>query len=166
MGLTQTRARCRSTNTALLFQAYQRAVTSNPDQLTAWQGLSKLYEKLVKEYKPDSTIESKDHIWNLNDVANAYSKILSLYSQTNNVEKYVTVSVKLVQLHQTKRKNLDDAVNVITERVDFLCDKPNENERLKDAYAELVRLISSEAQTNDVSDEKNAILCDALEKVV
>ena len=80
------------------------------------------------------------------------------------IEKYVNTSSKLVQLHQRKLNNLDNALAVLSERITFL-ESQSKGNHIKDAYIEMVRLISSEAQTKDISEKHNMALCGALEKV-
>ena len=147
-------------------QAYQRAVQSNPSQVTGWQGLVKLYEKILNDIKDDSSFENKNLKWNLDDVVNAYRKILSIYAQNVDIDKYVGISVKLVQLYQIKLRSLDSALDALSERIRFLETQTNEYTKVTEAYLEMVRLISSEAQANEVSDEKSMILCDTIEKVI
>ena len=151
---------------ASFLQAYKRAVTSNPSQLTGWQGLVKLYEKLLIGSKEDLTTDRSNRSWNLDDVVFAYRTILSIYSQTAEIEKYIVISAKLVQLYQSRLKTLDDALNTLSERIAFLQNQTNERAKINDAYVEMVRLISSEAQISEISEENNATLCNALEKVI
>ena len=150
----------------LFLQAYKRAVTSNPSQLTGWQGLVKLYEKLLNGSKEDLTTDKSNSSWNLGDVVSAYRTILSIYSQTSEIEKYIGISAKLVQLYQSRLKTLEDALNTLSERIEFLQNQKNERAKIKDAYVEIVRLINSEAQISEISEENNATLCNALEKVI
>ena len=126
----------------------------------------KLYEKILNDIKDDSSFENKNLKWNLDDVVNAYRKILSIYAQNVDIDKYVGISVKLVQLYQIKLRSLDSALDALSERIRFLETQTNEYTKVTEAYLEMVRLISSEAQANEVSDEKSMILCDTIEKVI
>ena len=73
----------------IISQAYQKAVENNPTQLTGWQGLTKLYEKVLNDGKTNESLENKDRKWSLHDVANAYINILLISSQNMDIEKYV-----------------------------------------------------------------------------
>ena len=86
------------------------------------------------------------------------------YAYIPYTKQYVNTSIKLVQLHQRKFNNLDNALTVLSERITFL-ENQSKGNHIKDSYMEMVRLISSEAQTKDISEKHNAALCDALEKV-
>ena len=91
---------------------------------------------------------------------------MSIYSQTSEIEKYIGVSAKLVQFYQSRLKTLEDALNTLSERIAFLQNQTNERAKINDAYVEMVRLIGSEAQISEMSEENNATLCNALEKVI
>jgi hypothetical protein len=80
------------------------------------------------------------------------------------IEKYVNISSKLVQLQQLRLHNLESALVVLSERITFLTNQ-NEHNKVKDAYIEMIRVINSEAQTKDISEKHYMILCGALEQV-
>ena len=141
-------------------------MASNPSQITGWQGLTKLYENVLEASKNNANFADSDRKWGLNDVVNAYRKILSICEETLDIDKFVGVSIKLVQLHQTRLHKLDDALEVLKDRILFL-EKQNESTKIKEAYVEMVQIISAEAQVTEVSsDERSILLCEALEKVL
>jgi len=76
----------------------------------------------------------------------------------------VNISSKLVQLQQLRLHNLDNALGVLSERITFL-QSQNDHNKVNDAYIEMIQVISSEAQTKDISEEHNMKLCGALEQV-
>ena len=137
---------------------------SNPSQLTGWQGLTKLYEKILNESQNDTTNESVDRKWNIEDVVTAYSKMLSICSQNVDVDKYINISTKLANLYQQKLNDLDSGLNVLSEKIGFL-ENQNENLKAKETQAEIVQMISSEGQTKSLDNQHNTKLCEAIEQV-
>ena len=132
--------------------------------MTGWQGLTKLYEKILNESQNDTTNESVDRKWNIEDVVTAYSKMLSICSQNVDVDKYINVSTKLANLYQQKLHDLDSSLNVLSEKVGFL-ENQNENLKVKETQAEIVQMISSEGQTKSLDNQHNTMLCEAIEQV-
>ena len=88
--------------------------------MTGWQGLTKLYEKILNESQNDTSNESVDRKWNIEDVLTAYSKMLSICSQNVDVDKYINISTKLANLYQQKLNDLDSGLNVLSEKIGFL----------------------------------------------
>ena len=132
--------------------------------MTGWQGLTKLYEKILNESQNDTTNESVDRKWNIEDVVTAYSKMLSICSQNVDVEKYINISTKLANLYQQKLNDLDSGLNVLSEKIGFL-ENQNENLKAKETQAEIVQMISSEGQTKSLDNQHNTKLCEAIEQV-
>ena len=132
--------------------------------MTGWQGLTKLYEKILNESQNDTTNESVDRKWNIEDVVTAYSKMLSICSQNVDVDKYINISTKLANLYQQKLHDLDSALNVLSQKIGFL-ENQNENLKAKETQAEIVQMISSEGQTKTLDNQHNAKLCEAIEQV-
>ena len=132
--------------------------------MTGWQGLTKLYEKILNESQNDTTNESVDRKWNIEDVVTAYSKMLSICSQNVDVDKYINISTKLANLYQQKLDDLDSGLNVLSEKIGFL-ENQNENLKAKETQAEIVQMISSEGQTKSLDNQHNTKLCEAIEQV-
>ena len=132
--------------------------------MTGWQGLTKLYEKILNESQNDTTNESVDREWNIEDVVTAYSKMLSICSQNVDVDKYINISTKLANLYQQKLNDLDSGLNVLSEKIGFL-ENQNENLKAKETQAEIVQMISSEGQTKSLDNQHNTMLCEAIEQV-
>ena len=132
--------------------------------MTGWQGLTKLYEKILNESQNDTTNESVDRKWNIEDVVTAYSKMLSICSQNVDVDKYINISTKLANLYQQKLHDLDSALNVLSQKIGFL-ENQNENLKAKETQAEIVQMISSEGQTKTLDNQHNTKLCEAIEQV-
>ena len=132
--------------------------------MTGWQGLTKLYEKILNESQNDTTNESVDRKWNIEDVVTAYSKMLSICSQNVDVDKYINISTKLANLYQQKLNDLDSGLNVLSEKIGFL-ENQNENLKAKETQAEIVQMISSEGQTKSLDNQHNTMLCEAIEQV-
>ena len=132
--------------------------------MTGWQGLTKLYEKILNESQNDTTNESVDRKWNIEDVVTAYSKMLSICSQNVDVDKYINISTKLANLYQQKLNDLDSGLNVLSEKIGFL-ENQNENLKAKETQAEIVQMISSEGQTKTLDNQHNTKLCEAIEQV-
>ena len=132
--------------------------------MTGWQGLTKLYEKILNESQNDTTNESVDRKWNIEDVVTAYSKMLSICSQNVDVDKYINISTKLANLYQQKLNDLDSGLNVLSEKIGFL-ENQNENLKAKETQAEIVQMISSEGQTKSLDNQHNTKLCEAIEQV-
>ena len=132
--------------------------------MTGWQGLTKLYEKILNESQNDTTNESVDRKWNIEDVVTAYSKMLSICSQNVDVDKYINISTKLANLYQQKLDDLDSGLNVLSEKIVFL-ENQNENLKAKETQAEIVQMISSEGQTKSLDNQHNTKLCEAIEQV-
>ena len=147
-----------------MLQAYQRAVKSNPSQLTGWQGLTKLYEKILNESQNDTTNESVDRKWNIPDVVTAYSKMLSICSQNVDVDKYINISTKLANLYQQKLNDLDGGLHVLSEKIGFL-ETQKEYLKVKETHAEIVQMISFEGQTKSLDNQHSTKLCEAIEQV-
>ena len=84
-----------------MLQAYKRASESCPEQVTAWEGLQKFYEK----QKPADT----DH------QLLVLQKLLQFH--LNDVSKFYDVSQKLAQL-QLERKDLDGAVETLQKQAE------------------------------------------------
>ena len=138
-------------------------MASNPTQLTGWQGLTKVYEKAL-EGSNQFDHDGRDRQWSLDDVAKAYSKILTICSQTADIDRYISISGKLSEFYQQKMKNLDKALEVLSEKINFL-ENHHDNSNIKDTYTNIIRLLSHESQTNELEEPKTAMLCTALEKV-
>ena len=132
--------------------------------MTGWQGLTKLYEKILNESQNDTTNENVDRKWNIEDVVTAYSKMLSICSQNVDVDKYINISTKLANLYQQKLNDLDSGLNVLSEKIGFL-ENQNENLKAKETQAEIVQMISSEGQTKTLDNQHNTKLCEAIEQV-
>ena len=132
--------------------------------MTGWQGLTKLYEKILNESQNDTTNESVDRKWNIEDVVTAYSKMLSICSQNVDVDKYINISTKLANLYQQKLHDLDSGLNVLSEKIGFL-ENQNENLKVKETQAEIVQMISSEGQTKSLDYQHSTKLCEAIEQV-
>ena len=132
--------------------------------MTGWQGLTKLYEKILNESQNDTTNESVDRKWNIEDVVTAYSKMLSICSQNVDVDKYINISTKLANLYQQKLHDLDNGLNVLSEKIGFL-ENQNENLKAKETQAEIVQMISSEGQTKSLDNQHSTKLCEAIEQV-
>ena len=131
--------------------------------MTGWQGLIKVYEKVLdgsEQYDNDG----KERSWNLEDVAKAYSKVLSICSHNADIERYVTVSGKLSEFYLRKTKNVDKALEVLSERITFL-ESHSDSGSIKETYTDIIRLLNSESQTNELDEKKTTMLCTALEKV-
>ena len=126
--------------------------------------MTKLYEKILNESQNDTTNESVDRKWNIEDVVTAYSKMLSICSQNVDVDKYINISTKLANLYQQKLNDLDSGLNVLSEKIGFL-ENQNENLKAKETQAEIVQMISSEGQTKSLDNQHNTMLCEAIEQV-
>ena len=87
-------------------QAYKKATEANPDQLTAWQGLSSFYEKRKDVKQGD-----------LEHLAVVYDKILKIFEDSDDMNKYYLTSEKLVNLHYEKLGNFHNAIKVIQARI-------------------------------------------------
>ena len=132
--------------------------------MTGWQGLTKLYEKILNESQNDTTNENVDRKWNIEDVVTAYSKMLSICSQNVDVDKYINISTKLANLYQQKLHDLDSGLNVLSDKIGFL-ENQNENLKVKETQAEIVQMISSEGQTKSLDNQHSTKLCEAIEQV-
>ena len=131
--------------------------------MTGWQGLIKVYEKVLdgsEQYDDDR----KERSWNLEDVATAYIKVLSICSQNTDIDRYIAVSGKLSEFYLRKTKNVDKALEILSERISFL-ENHSDCGNIKETYTDIIRLLNSESQTNELDEKKTTMLCTALEKV-
>ena len=132
--------------------------------MTGWQGLTKLYEKILNESQNDTSNESVDRKWNIEDVVTAYSKMLSICSQNVDVDKYISISTKLANLYQQKLNDLDSGLNVLSDKIGFL-ENQKEYLKVKETQAEIVQMISFEGQTTNLDNQHSTKLCEAIEQV-
>ena len=126
--------------------------------------MTKLYEKILNESQNDTSNESVDRKWNIEDVVTAYSKMLSICSQNVDVDKYINISTKLANLYQQKLNDLDSGLNVLSDKIGFL-ENQKEYIKVKETQAEIVQMISSEGQTKSLDNQHNTKLCEAIEQV-
>ena len=123
----------------------------------------KVYEKVLDGTERFDH-EDKERTWTLDDVANAYRKVMTISSQNSDIDRYTMVSTKLSELYHQKLKNLDMAVEVLSERILFL-ENQSDSHRVKETYTDIISLLNNESQTNDLDERKAIYLCNALEKV-
>ena len=123
----------------------------------------KVYEKVLDGTERLDN-EGKERPWTLEDVANAYRKVMTISSQNADIERYTMISTKLSELYHQKLKNLDKALEVLSERILFL-ENQSDNHKVKETYTEIIRLLNTESQTTDLDERKTTHLCNALEKV-
>ena len=131
--------------------------------MTGWQGLVKVYEKAL-DGSNQCIQDGKERAWSLDDVANAYSKILAICSQNADIERYNNTSTKLAEFYHLKLNDLNQALGVLTEKVSFM-ENQGDSGKIRETYAVIIRLLCSESQTNDLNECHTTLLCTALEKV-
>ena len=127
----------------MILQAYKRAAESCPEQLTAWEGLQKFYEK----QKPSDT----DH----------YLSVLLKLSQfhQNDASKFYDVSQKLAQL-QLERQDLEGAVETLQKQAE-MCKE--DREKYTDSLATITKILTQQAS---LSDDLTSVLVGVLEASV
>ena len=127
----------------MILQAYKRAAESCPEQLTAWEGLQKFYEK----QKPSDT----DH----------YLSVLLKLSQfhQNDASKFYDVSQKLAQL-QLERQDLEGAVETLQKQAETC---KEDKEKYTDSLATITKILTQQAS---LSDDLTSVLVGVLEASV
>ncbi len=130
--------------------AYKKAIDNAPDQLTPWQGLAAFYEK--------HGVKSKDEDY-LTSMCNAYRKLLSFYSESKDVAKYMGVSEKLSNILTTKLKAQDEALVVLQDRIKFV--EINAEDKVYGAHNEIVKLLSVDPNLSDANVDvlKHSLNC-------
>jgi len=126
-------------------QAYNRAVESQPDQVVAWEGLSKFFEKFSskEEYKSQH--------------ANVLTKLLVL--NADDLPKFCDVSSKFAQL-QIDMLDLNGAVGTLQKQAEKCKD---DKERRKEAFDVLIKVL---AQQPVLSDAQSLAFRNALENTI
>ena len=127
----------------MILQAYKRAAESCPEQLTAWEGLQKFYEK----QKPSDT----DH----------YLSVLLKLSQfhQDDASKFYDVSQKLAQL-QLERQDLEGAVETLQKQAETC---KEDREKYTDSLATITKILTQQAS---LSDDLTSVLVGVLEASV
>lgn len=139
-------------------QAYKRAVESDPSQLTGWQGLGAFYEKQLSSTNESDVDQRKSVAKNLCDV---YLKMSGLTTEPG---KFESLSEKCVSLYLTVLKDLDQVVNTLQARVDFMTNLGNAD-RLRQSHAELVRVLNTQ-QIGELAPRHEKSLADSLQAVI
>ena len=55
-------------------------------------------------------------------------------------------------------------MEILSERISFL-ESHSDDGNIKETYTDIIRLLNSESQTNELDEKKTTMLCTALEKV-